>query len=91
MKNKIKRIKPPKFKVGRYVLNEYELRCLQVEVAKGDRDGGIMVREQSGESAIILDDGTLNIPLKGYQIASTFSLELLRINREKRLTGEGCP
>ena len=32
---KITRIKAPKFKVGRFVLNEYELRQLQYEVAQG--------------------------------------------------------
>ena len=83
MKNKITRINPPKFKVGRYVLNEYEVRCLQVEVAKGERNGGILIKEVNGDSAIILHDGTLNVSLKGYQVSSAFTLELLRINRER--------
>jgi hypothetical protein len=33
----ITRIKTPKFKVGRYTLNEYELRQLQLEVAQGNQ------------------------------------------------------
>ena len=50
----ITRIKPPKFKVGRNVLNEYELRLLMVEVARGLKPAGIKVKEGNIESTILI-------------------------------------
>jgi hypothetical protein len=79
----IKRIKAPKFKVGRYVLNEYELRCLQVRVAKKEERFGLVVKDKNGKKATIREDGTLSRNLSGLEINSKFTLEILRIKREK--------
>lgn len=84
MKKTIKRIKPPKFKVGRYVLNEYEVRCLQVEVARGERESGMKVMDENGVVAEIRSDGVLTEFLKGFDINSVFALELIRIKRQKQ-------
>ncbi len=62
------RIKPPKFKVGKHVLNEYELRQLQLEVAQGKREGNIIVKEDDTYH-LIKPDGTFNIAPKGYAIS----------------------
>lgn len=83
MRNKVKRIAPPKFKVGRYVLNEYELRNLMLEVCKGERDGGIRVKGVNGEVAYINADGTLSARLSGLAINSRFTLDMLAINRKR--------
>lgn len=79
----IPRIKAPKFKVGRRVLNEYEARSLQLMVAKGQMPHGIRIRQvDTGEEAIIGADGILSRPLSGYGLASSFTLQLIRHNKE---------
>jgi hypothetical protein len=80
----ITRIKPPKFKVGRNVLNEYELRLLMVEVARGLKPAGIKVKEGNIESTI-LESGRLSNNLPGLAIASQFTIDLLRLNRSHKL------
>jgi hypothetical protein len=80
----IQRIKAPKFKMGRYSLNEYELRCLQVRVAKNEVHSGIIIKDKNGKKATIKEDGTLSNNLSGLEINSKFTLEILRIKREKK-------
>lgn len=82
---KIKRIIPPKFRVGRNVLNEYELRGLMLEVAEGKRKPGIEVRDQKGRTSVIEPDGALSRGgLYGLDICSGFTLGLIRLRRERR-------
>ena len=78
----ITRVKPPKFKVGRYTLNEYELRTLMLEVAKGLKPENIKVKDINGNTAIINSDGTLSRTLEGMSIHSTLTIELIKIRRE---------
>ena len=56
------KIKAPKFKVaGKYILNEYELRCLMLEVAKGNTQSGISVMDvQTKQKGFIRDDGAIS-------------------------------
>ena len=79
----ITRIKAPKFRIGRNVLNEYELRCLMVEVAKGLKPSGIKVKEGNIE-ATILESGRLSHNLPGLATASEFTLELIKIKSIQR-------
>lgn len=81
----ITRVKAPKYRVGRFVLNEYEIRCLMAEVAKGQKPAGIVVRDIKGDSATILEDGRLSCNLYGFDICSRFTLEVIRIKRERAL------
>ena len=74
------RIKAPKFKIGRYVLNEYELRTLMTEVAEGKKTAGYIVKE-GNISATILSNGGLSNTLPGLQIATDATLKLIRIRR----------
>lgn len=84
MKLPIIRIKPPKYKVGKYVLNEYELRCLLVEVCEGRAMGDIHVSDEFGNSTKILPDGRLEHNcLNGLDINSLFTLRLIRNRRER--------
>ena len=78
---KITRVKAPKFRVGRYVLNEYELRTLMVEVAKGEKPGNIKVKCPQGMVSIIREDGILTDSLSGFDIAAKLCIELLTIKR----------
>ena len=79
----IPRIKAPKFKVGRRVLNEYEARNLQLMVAKGQIPHGIRIKQVGTcEEAIIGEDGVLSHSLSGFALASSFTLALIRHKKE---------
>lgn len=82
-KNKmnITRIKPPKYKVGRNVLNEYEVRCLMSEVCLGNKPSGIKITDGAGVTAEILPDGRLTENLKGLDISGNYTLVLIREER----------
>lgn len=80
----VTRIKAPKYKVGRYTLNEYELRTLQYEVAQGLKPHGIKVKDERGTIATIQPDGTMDCNVYGYDINSLCTIGILRIKREKK-------
>lgn len=80
----ITRIKPPKYKVGRYSLNEYELRQLMLEVAKKEKPFGQTVKDQKGYCATIQEDGSLSCNLFGTDIMSLATLQMIRVRRERQ-------
>lgn len=81
--NNIIRIKAPKFRVGKLTLNEYEVRQLMVEVAKGWRaESLIEVRDEDGTIATIGKDGHLSQGLRGLKVGSDLTMELIRTRRE---------
>lgn len=80
--SKFTRIKAPRYRIGRHVLNEYELRCLQVEVARGIKQPGIKVKDDANQIATIQADGTMDINIAGYGICSRYTLDLIAIRRE---------
>ncbi len=84
MKIKITRIKPPKYYVGRYALNEYELRCLMAEVCAGEKEAGIVVYDGTTH-AKILPNGRLSKNLKGMDISANYTIALLRAQRQRRI------
>lgn len=73
------KIKAPKFRVGRYVLNEYELRTLMLEVAAGKQQGNIKVKCSSGDVALITEKGALSNPLAGLKLAGQLSMDLMAL------------
>lgn len=77
----ITRVKAPKFRVGRYVLNEYELRTLMLEVARGEKPANIKVKCSDGNVSIIREDGILTDALTGLDIAGKLCIELLTTKR----------
>jgi hypothetical protein len=79
----ITRIKAPKFRVGRYVLNEYEFRNLQLEVALGVKPAGIKVTDAQGNRAVIEKSGCLSDSLEGLALAGEISFEILKVNHRK--------
>ena len=81
------RIKAPKFRVGRNVLNEYELRVLMAEVAEGKRGSGIKVRE-GNEVAEILPSGRLSVSLSGLKLCTDATLRVLRVVRDEGIKAE---
>lgn len=80
----ITRIKAPKFRVGRYVLNEYEIRTLQVEVAKGERKPGMKVKDDLGAVATILPNGSLDTALSGYDMNTYLRFQLLKLKMQNK-------
>ena len=79
------KIKAPKWKVAGFILNEYELRCLLVEVGKGNLKSGILVTEMgTKEKAFILEDGSMSNRLgEGLRIAAKFAIESTEIKCRK--------
>jgi hypothetical protein len=75
-------IKPPKFRVKRFTLNEYELRNLMLQVAKGEHIYGIVVTDMEGNKATIQADGSLSQNLFGMDIMSRLTLNMLAARRE---------
>lgn len=76
----MKRITAPKFRIGRYKLNEYELRNLMLDVAKGNKPEFIGKKvSEPGYYAHITEDGTLNGRLPGLHIATEFAIAHMTI------------
>ncbi len=77
------RIKAPKYKIGRYVLNEYELRCLMAQVAQGLRAPiSKPVTDHEGNVAYMREDGRFREHLAGLDISGNFTLDMIRSDRE---------
>jgi hypothetical protein len=75
-------IKAPMYKVGNVILNEYEVRMLQLEVAKGEKPVGLVVTDQEGTEVTILEDGRLSGPVFGFDISDKISYNLYRMKLE---------
>ncbi len=83
---KFKRIKPPKFYIGRYALNEYELMQVMLEVAEGRREHGLVVKNKRGAKTLIRPDGTLRPTVTdfGFSMSHVFFAKLLEADRKRR-------
>ena len=73
-----KRIKAPKFRVGRYILNEYELRELIAQVAEGTVDPQNITVKAEGMTATIDRDGSLSSNFQGLALTSALVQRLYR-------------
>ena len=79
---KVTRIKAPKFKVGRNVLNEYEVRQLQLEVAQGVREGDIKIKDlANGRISVLGSDAMFNPLIENLGIGNRITLNLLKERR----------
>ena len=82
------KIKPPKFKVaGKYIFNEYELRCLMLETAKGNIQSGISVVDmQTKQKGFIRDDGAISTDIgDSLRMNAHFMIqlsEIAKLNKE---------
>jgi hypothetical protein len=77
---KITRLNPAKFRVGRYILNELEVRYLQLETAQGKREpNSIVITDHYGHKATINENGVLSAELVGMGDADNLALELHRV------------
>ena len=72
------RIVPPKYKVGRFTLNEYEVRELLARVSEGKLDPGPLVIEDClGVKATIDEHGNLSNRLSGMDLIYKLSIRRL--------------
>ena len=81
------KIKAPKYKVAnKYILNEYELRCLILEVAKGNIESGISVKDmQSKQKGFICDDGAINTDIgDSLRMNAHFMIQLYEIKKSNK-------
>ena len=84
---KITRVKPPKYKVGKHTLNEYEVRTLMLEVAKGLKPAYIEITDENGVTANILPNGRLAFNLYGFDICGNLTIGLLKLDRQRKIEG----
>lgn len=85
----ITRIKNPKFRVGKFILNEYELRQLQLEVAKGLKPSGIKVKSLQNKIVdIIQPNGKFLYGFgenSGYDIGSKIAIEHYKLLKKNNI------
>jgi hypothetical protein len=53
-------------------------------VCKGIIDGGILVKDENGQTATIMNNGQLSNNLYGLDFNSICALEMIKINRLKK-------
>lgn len=74
----IKRIEIPLFKVGDYILNEYEVRQLMVDVKNKEQEPNIKVIDlEYGTEHIILETGRLDKHPKSLSLTYELTLKLM--------------
>lgn len=75
-------VKPPKFRVGKYILNEYEVREMIARISEGTLNPeGITIKDEKGTIVKIDPDGTTTGNLYGFGISSRFMLRKIKANR----------
>ncbi len=78
-------IKPPKFKVGKYVLNEYEAREMIAKIAEGELSPkGIVLIDEDGKRITFDNDGfSQRGEIARWDISTDFALRKYRANKRK--------
>ena len=80
----ITKVNPPRFKIGKKFINEYELRTLLIEIKKGEKPSGITVTDEtSGTKAVITALGTLSEKLEGLALADELAMKLFFISNPR--------
>lgn len=77
------RIQPPHYVVAGHALNEYELRHLMVQVARGEVPSGFEVTDHNGNTTTIRPDGRFVGRLDGLDISARYTLDLVDASTSK--------
>lgn len=78
-------VNPPKFKVGRFVLNEYEAREMLARVAEGTLDHSkLIIEDELGNKATVDVDGFTNRSLHRWDVGSKLTIRKIKANRLNR-------
>jgi len=81
-------IKPPTYRIGKFVLNEYELRQLQVRIMRGEVPNTITGIDYKGNHFSFREDGRIPEHIEGFDISGNYTLDMIRDSREKRKVAE---
>jgi hypothetical protein len=81
----ITKVNPPRFKIGRKFINEYELRTLMIEVKKGLKPSGSIVTDEDGTKSVIGSDGLLSKEVIGLGLADKLALKLFFLQTNSTL------
>ena len=73
---KLVNIVPPTFIIDGEVYNEYELRTIFLEVAKGNLPTGLVVTDCEGNTSTILERGVCSERISGLSISDDIAFEL---------------
>lgn len=85
----IQRIKPPMYRIGRKHYNEYEVRQLMLDVAKGIAPKDIKVTcVKTKQISYITETGLLTEPLPGFNISGDLTMDLLATRMQQRKVNE---
>jgi hypothetical protein len=77
-------IKPPKFRVGRFILNEYEAREMIARIAEGTLNpNGIVLTDMEGKTFTFDNTGTTEQfhRIKNWDLGSGFAIRKWKANR----------
>lgn len=77
-------IKPPKFRVGKFILNEYEAREMIASIAEGKLSpNGIVLTDEEGKKFTFNSDGTIQqtYHIARWDVGSQMTLRKIRANR----------
>ena len=73
------RIVPPKYRVGRFTLNEYEVRELLARVAEGTLNPeGIIIKDDLGVRSTISPKGVTSKNLFGFDLSYRLTMRRLK-------------
>ena len=76
------RIEAPKYKIGRFTFNEYEVREIIARVAEGTLSHEkISITDMKGNTVTLNEDGTTTGDIYGWSIATSKTMRRLRANR----------
>lgn len=78
----IKRIEAPMYTINEELYNEYEIRQLQIDVAKGLQFNSV-ITDNLGNTATIDNEGRLVKHLNGYHLSHELSIELYFVHHLK--------
>ena len=79
-------IKPPKFRVGRFILNEYEAREMVSRIAEGKLNPeGIVLKDSKGHSVTFDKNGYASSNIYGWDVGSAFAIRKFKANMKAQV------
>ncbi len=77
----VQAINPPKFRIGKFVFNEYEIREILAKVSEGKiNHKSIVIKDSSGRSSKVKKSGRLEKMLPGLNLLINIKMKRLRAN-----------
>ncbi len=84
----VQAINPPKFRIGKFVFNEYEIREILAKVSEGKIDyNSIVIKDKNGNSTGVTKFGNLEKVLPGLNVLIGLKMRKLRAQSELKKKG----